>query len=89
MKKFYQQQLKEHLLALNNNELKKISFRVLKYIGIGVIDKLIGLQMDNEYFNEPHLDISTDILKVAKSVGVKLYNLTSSRKRIENLEYDN
>lgn len=80
--RFYIKEIKDHLVALNNEGFQNHTINVLKYMSLGVFDKMYQLDLQNEYFSEPNRNLLTDILEVSKMVGFKFYNFAIRRKTV-------
>jgi hypothetical protein len=70
----------DHAVAMNNKGLQKRALKVVKYIGFGVLNKVMHLDLEPENFNEPNRSVVADLLDLIKMVGVKAYNLTTQRR---------
>lgn len=85
IKRFYVKNIKDHFLALNNEGFQKHSLNVLKYIGLGVFDKVYHLDIQNAYFGEPDRNVIFDLLDLSKMIGVKVYNF-ATRRKLQNVD---
>lgn len=70
----------DHAVAMNNKGLQKRAMKVVKYIGFGVLNKVMRLDLEPENFNEPNRSVMADLIDLIKLVGVKAYNLTTQRR---------